>query len=174
MLRLLRFPTFTSLANEKLDQVGGLDMTDSRNYKLLISLTVIVILTLALSWGASSNDYALESVLLRKDYPFIDLYFSANDEFLIIDCRNIYSQEEQYWIVNVPGEYEFYKEYFAVDTFPVGRGTTPTNLLFVFKNKHLHRLIPYERVYIEHVIWEKAFSQVEKEMVWGFVRDWIV
>ena len=101
MLRLLRFPTFTSLANEKLDQVGGLDMTDSRNYKLLISLTVIVILTLALSWGASSNDYALESVLLRKDYTFIKLYFSANDEFLIIDCRNIYSQEEQYWIVNV-------------------------------------------------------------------------
>lgn len=149
-------------------------MTDTRNCRLLISLTFIVILGFALSWGASANEIAFESVLLRKDYPLIDLFFSTNEEWLIIDCRNIYSHEEQYWIVKDPGEYEFYKEYFAVDTFPVGRGTTPTNLLFVLKNKHLQRLIPYEKVYIEHVIWEKVFSQVEKEMIWDLVKDWIV
>ena len=106
-----------------------------------------------------------QDLVTKVDYPLLDIYFSEEDKWIILNAVGLYQGNEEFLVISGrDGSFiEWMKEYMRVLTFPVGRGITPDGLILVYKNGKLIKNIPYGDIHIVNKDFEDAFQKVNRE-----------
>ena len=72
----------------------------------------------------------------RIDFPIVDIYFHEEDTWLFV----IYSlTDDSYKIIDDRELLQRNKEFISITTFPIGRGTTPSDIISIYKNGDLYK-----------------------------------
>jgi hypothetical protein len=139
---------------------------------LIMVVTCSVFYYLGFIFGAKkvtninqANDVVISDVFGRVDYPLVDIFFDSESKWLVIDRSSLLTDSEKFKISQDSLDLQFNKECLKLVTFPVGRGTTPMGIVYVYKDEILVREIPYIEAYYKNEGIEKAFRPAEKSEI---------
>ena len=104
-------------------------------------------------------------------YPLIDIYFDENNQWTVINRENLFTDDESFSIIQNPSLIEMNKEFIILNSFPVGRGTTPSGKLYVYKNSELIKEIPYSKCRITSKILKENFFNVSMEQAENLINS---
>ena len=131
---------------------------------LLISIIPLCLLCYYIGFTKGKNKTIqikeCENTFIKIDYPLIDIFFTSDDKWLLIDRSKMFTDNEKFNVIENSQELEFYKEWIKLFTFPVGRGTTPNGMVYIYKNKDLIKEIPYLEIRLENENVKKSFKKL--------------
>ena len=116
-------------------------------------------------------DFESNNVFGKIDYPLIEINFSPGNEWLVIDREALFTEKEIFRIIQNSQYLQLNSESLQVITFPVGRGTTPNGIIYVYKDGILIKEVPYIEAYFESDVLKNAFQQVTKEKVQEIIKS---
>jgi len=116
-------------------------------------------------------DCEINNILGKFDYPLIDIYFDNDNEWLVIDRKYLFTSQEMFYTIQKSRELELSKEWLKIITFPVGRGTTPNGIIYVYKDKNLIKEVPYLEIYYETKLIMNLFKQVTKNEIENIINN---
>ena len=126
--------------------------------KILILLLCIISISASHWWiytkGFSNGANSIEKNLPEEiekaplfngkpDYPLIDIVFSEENEWLVVNRENLFTESEKISVIDNVQLLELNKEQIFVTTFPLGRGTTPNGEIYIYKDGELIKSISY-------------------------------
>ena len=130
---------------------------------LLISLFFFFFLFILCNSVPMKENLAKNMQISKVDYPLIDIIFENKSEWLVIIRTELFTEHEQYYIAHNTENLDMNKEGLMISTFPVGRGTTPNGVVYVYQNKELFKEVPFIEISFENVILKRAFKNIAKE-----------
>ena len=120
---------------------------------------------------ADKIDYPLRTG--KIDYPLIDVAFDDETQLVVIIRDGLFTNNEKILISQNTQCLQINKENLSVLTFPVGRGTTPLGIVYVFKNGELIREIPYTEIKFENDDIKNGFEISCEEHVQKLIGDFL-
>lgn len=99
------------------------------------------------------------------DFPLIDIDFSKDDDWLIVDRNSWTTKNACLRIIEDCSEFDKIKQQLLVRTFISGRGTTPEGAICVYKNDELVKQIPYVSIVYEGQTLTRKFVTVSEKTI---------
>ena len=115
-----------------------------------------------------SNENTLIS---RVDYPLIDISFDDKSDWLVIIRTDLFTEYEKYYISQNAKRLQMNKEGLMIRTFPIGRGTTPSGVVYVYQNKELIKEVPFIELSFDNVILKSAFKHIIREDINKLIKN---
>ena len=112
-------------------------------------------------------------LISRVTYPLIDIFFDDESDWLVIDRNHLFTENESFNVIQNSKELQFNKEWLRVLTFPVGRGTTPNGIIYVYKDSKLIREVPYIEVHFGSEELRNAFRQLARNSIERLINDYL-
>ena len=119
----------------------------------------------------NNNKTKTSDIVGKIDYPLIDINFDNESEWVIINRNNLFTEQETFNVAQNNNTLQLTKENLSVITFPVGRGTTPNGIIYVYKNGKLVKEVPYIEVMFENESLTESFLKMTKEEVENLIQD---
>ena len=137
------------------------------------AIFVVVVLLIVLSYhkgkstGKQQQVHAMKrnALTLKVDYPLIEYYFDDDSEWLLVIRKRIFSKEEKFIIIDNSEVLEMNKEHLELITFPIGRGTTPSGIVYLYKNKKLIKEVPFTKYNVDNSYLNSQFTTKTLEWV---------
>ena len=104
-----------------------------------------------------------DSVFGKIDYPLIDIAFDSQSKWVVINRSGLFTEQEMIAAAQDAQKLRQCSEGLRVLTFPVGRGTTPNGVIYVYKDGVLVKEVPYLEAVFEDNTLKDAFKQMEKK-----------
>jgi hypothetical protein len=148
-----------------------------KNRSLVIFILFIIVLAsnfLSYHFGYSrkmSMMTSTEELLFKDDYPLIEVMFDKKYTWTLVVREHHRTGDETFRIITRLDALEFNREHLSVSTFPVGRGTTPTGCLYLYKDRTLIKEIPFVDITISNKHQEKEFTSVSYSEVKKIIND---
>ncbi|MBP0990490.1 MAG: hypothetical protein J5874_04885 [Oscillospiraceae bacterium] len=99
------------------------------------------------------------------DYPLIDISFDDKSNWFVIVRTNLFTENEKYYVSQNIKSLNLNKEKLIISTFPVGRGTTPQGIIYVYKNCTLIKEVPFINISFKSQIFKSQFEYMTKKDV---------
>ena len=141
--------------------------------KIVIILLTVTLCTFSYLLGFFMNTNSLyekvtqkdnpNETLTKDDYPLIEMSITSNDEWFVIIRSDLFSKDEKFAVCDDEECLSFNKENLVISTFPVGRGTTPNGVVYIYRNNELVKQIPFIEVRFENNIFKDEFENAKKE-----------
>ena len=107
---------------------------------------------------------------MYPDYPLMEYAFNEEDDWVVVICEDVYEGDAEYYINDDEKSLDLNKEKFAVNAIPEGRGTTPENLVWIYKNGELLKYVPCFDYEFLSDAFERDFKRASYEKVAEFVN----
>ena len=119
----------------------------------------------------SINASETNTFLTRIDYPLIDVSFDENSDWLVINRTDLFTEKEKFYISQNVHDLQMNKEYLKTLTFPIGKGTTPTGIIYVYQDGQLFKEIPYIEMSYETETIKKSFKHIAKDDIEELIKS---
>ena len=117
--------------------------------------------------AVTDNTFEQHSSQAIRDYPFVDIYFDKDSDWLIVNRQNLFTDNELFSIIQDAKIIEANKEFFYVNIFPVGRGVTPTGEIYIYRNGELIKSVPY----LDFVVLSQMLKDKFKDVNEGYIHN---
>jgi hypothetical protein len=129
------------------------------NKKILIAVILLFIICFGaiylnrnvLSEKSSKDISAEESTVAEEndflkyiDYPLLDEYFLGNDDWIFVIDDG--TEDDKCKVITDKNVLETVKTEIVLNTFPVGRGTSPEGRVCLYRNGELIKNVPYIKI----------------------------
>ena len=141
--------------------------------KIVIILFIVALCTFSYLLGFFINSHSSDEkvthknnsneVLIKADYPLIEMPITSNDEWFVIIRSDLFSENEKFAVCDNEECLNFNKENLMISTFPAGRGTTPNGVVYIYRNNELVKQIPFIEVFFENNIFKDEFENAKQE-----------
>lgn len=136
------------------------------NIKLLAIICLFILFCTVCFYNAQKESGSIENTEMSKvDYPLIDISFDEKSEWLVIVRTDLFTQHEKYNVSQNNENLNMNKEGLKILTFPVGRGTTPVGVVYVYQNGKLVKEVPFTEIFFESKILKDTFKNMSKEYI---------
>lgn len=140
--------------------------------KIVIPILLIVLCVFIYSLvGYSKIQNKYVETTKKEDYPLLDVIFDDKSDWVVIIRTDLFTEDEKYYVSQNAQNLNMNKEYLKLLTFPVGRGTTPFGIVYIYQNKKLIKEVPFIEIYYENTILQDAFKIVSKENINKLIND---
>ncbi len=107
----------------------------------------------------------------QLDYPLIDIPFNDGNEYVIVICNGLHSEEQTYLWCPDGKELQFNKEHIFVRTYPAGRGTTGNGFITVYRNGEEIRYIEFLEIHFADEEIKNNFVKVSSNELKNYLKD---
>ena len=97
-------------------------------------------------------------IIMRRDYPLLDEYYGENDTGAIMFVD---PGKEFIYMADAKEMFDGSNDEFYVETFAVGRGTTPLYNMYIYRNGKLEKGVPVDAVHFAG--FENLFFKLVRE-----------
>ena len=117
------------------------------------------------------DDTPIDEAIGQLDYPLIDIAFNDGNEYTIVICNGIYSEEQTYLWCTDGRDLQFNKEFLYIRTYPAGRGTTGNGAITVYRNGEEIRDIEFLEIHFANEELKNNFVKVSSEEIKSYLKD---
>ncbi|MCL2529586.1 MAG: hypothetical protein FWE41_04565 [Coriobacteriia bacterium] len=125
----------------------------------LVSLVGFGCYQLGFIIGSAQLASAESNTITSIDYPLIDVSFTPENEWLVVVRTELFEDVESFLIAQNRGALHFNSDQLLVSTFPLGRGTTPTGIVYVYRDGALIKEVAFFEFFFENDTIRDAFYE---------------
>ena len=107
----------------------------------------------------------------HTDYPLIDVLFDDESQWTVILKEDIQSENKKFYVCKDSEVLEQNKHGLKLSAIPVGRGTTPDGILYIYKNDKLIKVVHYYDSYFESGVFKEHFKTAAPEELTDLMGD---
>jgi len=119
----------------------------------------------------NSVTFENSNVTGKIDYPLIDIDFSIENEWIVINRTELFTEKESLGIIQNARDLRLNTENLRILTFPLGRGITPNGVIYIYRDGEIVKEVPYIEMHFESEVLKNMFQQKTKMEVEAIINS---